>query len=39
MKLFESTKCKNGDITIDHPNVFLGDSEKSPLLWAIARKT
>ncbi len=23
---------------IDHPNVFLGGSVKSPLLWAIPRK-
>ena len=39
MKLSESTKCKNGDITIDHPSVFLGCSEKSPLLCAMPRKT
>jgi hypothetical protein len=24
---------------IDHPNVFLGCSVKSPLLWAMPRKT
>ena len=38
-KLFESVIWKKGEMKIDHPNVFLGGSVKSPLLWAIPRKT
>jgi hypothetical protein len=30
---------KKGEMKIDHPNVFLGCSVKSPLLCAIPRKT